>query len=80
MEDTIYNLDFYQAIKIVMNGGAVKGSSFMDGVFLKLNTYGQLVMVIADLLYKEETKVFIKGMDNQKYRELNVLTMKELSK
>lgn len=74
-----YDLDFYKAMKIVMNGGAVKGDKFVDGIFLKLNSYGQLVTVDAGRLYVEEEKVFLKTMVNQKFRKLTVLTMRELS-
>lgn len=74
-----YELDFYQALKVVMYGGAVKGDNFRDGIYLKLNSYGQLVTVDAGRFYIEETDVFIKGMDKQKFRSLSVMTMKELS-
>lgn len=74
-----YDLDFYKAFEIVMNGGAVKGDDFIDGIFLKLNTKGQLVIVDAGRLYAEETNVSIKGMLRQKFRNLTVLTMRELS-
>ena len=75
-----YNLDFYQALEIVMNGGCVKGDNFIDGIFLKLNSSGQLVIVTVERLYLEDTTVFIKGMVKQKFRELTVMTLKELSK
>ena len=79
MKKIEYNLDFYEALKIVMNGGAVKGEDFLNGIFLRLNTYGQLVFVDANSLYKEDTYVFITGMTRQNFRELSVLTIKELS-
>lgn len=79
MDDKKYDLDFYQALEVVMNGGAVKGDDFVDGIFLKLNSRGQLITVDAGRLYAEETAVFIKGMAKQKFRSLTVLTMKELS-
>ena len=79
METKKYDLDFYEALKIVMDGGAVKGDNFVDGVFLKLNSYGQLVIVDARRYYEEEIKVFLKGMVRQKFRSLTVMTVKELS-
>ena len=79
MEKRKYSLDFYEAMKIVMDGGAVKGDNFVDGVFLKLNSYGQLVIVDACRYYEEETKVFLKGMIRQKFRSLTVMTVKELT-
>lgn len=75
-----YDLDFYEALKIVMDGGCVKGNNFVDGIYLKLNSRGQLVTVDACRLYVEETNVFILGMKSQKFRELTVMTMKELSR
>jgi len=75
-----YDLNFYQALEIIMEGGAVKGDNFIDGVFLKLNTHGQLVVVDVSRMYEEEEKVFIKGMVRQKFRSLTVMTMKELTK
>lgn len=74
-----YKLDFYKALEVVINGGCVKGDNFADGIFLKLNSRGQLVTVDAGRLYIEETDVFIKGMVRQNFRELTVLTMKELT-
>ena len=79
MNEKKYDLDFYQAFEVVMNGGAVKGDNFVDGIFLKLNSRGQLVIVDAGRLYFEETDVFIKGMVKQKFRSLTVMTMNELS-
>ena len=78
MNDKKYDLDLYQALEIVMNGGAVKGDNFIDGVFLKLSKRGQLITVDAGRMYIEETNVFIGGMVRQKFRSLTVMTMKEL--
>ena len=75
MNNKNYNLDFNQALQIVLNGGAVKGNNFVDGVFLKLNKYGQLVTVDACRLYAEEEQVFIKGLSQQKFREITVMTV-----
>ncbi len=50
-----------------------------DGIFLKLNKLGQLVIVDAARLYDEQPTVFLKGMSRQKFRSLTVMTMKELS-
>ncbi len=66
-------------MKIVLEGGNVKGKEFVDGIFLKLNKYGQLVLVDAGRLYEEDTTVFIKSLEHQKFREVTILTMKELS-
>jgi hypothetical protein len=79
MNEKKYELDFYKALEIVMNGGAVKGDNFINGIFLKLNSRGQLVTVDAGRLYVEEINVFIKEMLHQKFRELSVMTMCELS-
>ena len=79
MNEKKYDLDFYQALEVVMNGGAVKGDDFVDGIFLKLNSRGQLVTVDAGRLYLEETGIFVKGMLRQKVRNLTVMTIKELS-
>lgn len=80
MEEVKYELDFFEALKIVLDGGAVKGENFISGIFLKLNDYGQLVTVDAGQYYKESEKVFVKSMSQQKFRELTVMTEKELSK
>lgn len=74
-----YVLDFYEAFKIVMEGGCVKGDNFVDGIFMRLNDRGQLVIVDACRLYTEELSVFIKGMQNQLFRQVSILTVKELS-
>ena len=78
-EEKKYELEFCEALKIILDGGAVKGQRFIDGIFLKLNDYGELILVDAARLYAEDTKVFIKSLATQKYRELDVLTMRELS-
>ena len=78
MNEKKYDLDLYQALEIVMNGGAVKGDNFVDGVFLKLSKRGQLITVDAGRMYIEKTNVFIGGMVRQKFRSLTVMTMKEL--
>ena len=75
-----YDLDFYQAFKIVMEGGCVKGDGFMKGIFMRLNSYKQLVIVTASELYSEETTVFLGGMLNQRFRKLDIQTVKELDK
>lgn len=79
MKKKTYELDFYKALEIVINGGVVKGDNFADGVFLRLNSRGQLVIVDAGRLYSEDINVFITGMVQQKFRELSVLTKRELS-
>lgn len=79
MEQKKYDLDFKEALGIVLNGGAVKGENFMDGIFLKLNDYGQLVIVNAKRMYEECEKVYITSLNRQMFRELTVLTIKELS-
>lgn len=78
MNEKIYDLDFHQALEVVLNGGAVKGQNFTDGVFLKLNNSGQLVIVDAARMYTEDDRVFIKELNHQKFRNLTVMTMKEL--
>lgn len=78
-EESIYNLSFHDAIDIILNEGVVKGSRFRDGIFMKLNNSGQIVTVDAARLYNEETTVFFKSISTQKFRELSVMTMKELS-
>lgn len=80
MKNTEYNLDFYEAFKLVMQGNWVKGNNFRDGIFLKLNKQGALVIVDANQLYDEDTRVFLKGMVNQRFREIEVATIRELSK
>lgn len=79
-KNPLYDIDFYSALKVVIEGGAIKGNDFAPGIFLKLNDYGQLVFVDAGHLYQTSEKVFLHGMVNQKFREVRILTMKELSK
>lgn len=74
-----YNLDFKEALDIVVNGGSVRGENFTHGVYLRLNRYGQLVIVDANKLYDEDEKVFITTLYNQKFRQVTVMTVKELS-
>lgn len=79
MSDKKYDLDFYQALEIVINGGAVRGQNFDKGIFLRLNSRGQLVIVDANRMYDEDTYVPMKLISQQKFRSLSVMTLKELS-
>jgi hypothetical protein len=78
MNEKKYDLDLYQALKVVIDGGAVKGDNFTDGIFMKLNGHGQLVFVDAGRFYMEDTYVCIAGMRHQKFRQLSIMTMREL--
>jgi hypothetical protein len=81
MEKIEYNLTYLQAFEVIMNGGCVKGSGFRDGIFMRLNTQCQLVVVERlEHGYADRDKVFLGGFKNQMYRELTVLTKIELSK
>ena len=62
-----------------MNGGSVKGNGFATGIFMRINKYGQLVIVDANRYYKETTDVFLTTIYHQKFRELAVMTIKELT-
>lgn len=76
----MYNLTFKEAIDILIDGGAVKGEKFRNGIFLRLNSRGQLATFDAENFYREDTFVSIKSLNNQMFRELSVMTIKELSK
>jgi hypothetical protein len=75
-----YNLNLHEAIDIVLAGGAVRGEQFRKGYFLKLNSNEQLVLVYLSDFYKEDTWVSFGSLGRQKFRELSVMTEKELSK
>lgn len=79
MEKKEYKLDFYQALKLMIDSGAaVKGNDFRDGIFMQLNKHGQIVSVDACRLYDESLMVNLKVLSKQKFREVTVLTVKEL--
>ena len=75
----VYNLNFYEALKVVMGGDAIKGEDFEDGIFLKLNIRGELVIVDAKKIYEEKTFVIYKALIHQKFRRMLILTVGELS-
>lgn len=79
MKNIEYKLSFIEALEIVLNKGCVKGEDFRSGYFLKLNKYGQLVLVDANNLYNEIQFINIESLNKQKFRELTVMTMKQLS-
>ena len=58
---------------LVVNGGAVKGNDFRKGIYLKLNSWGQLVTVDANDFYREDTTVFLKGLKDQMFYDAVVL-------
>lgn len=74
-----YNLNFHDAIDIILKKGWVRGDNFADGVFMKTNKYGQMVVVDANQMYKEIQFVNIESLSKQKFREITVGTLKELS-
>ena len=78
-KDKDFNLDFYLAIKVVMEGKCVQGDNFRDGIFMKLDNQGRLVTVDAMRLYAEERDVQLKGMLRQNFRQVDILTPKALS-
>lgn len=75
-----YNLNFHDAIDVIIAGGWVKGNNFAKYVFMRINKYGQIVVVDASQMYKEIEFVSITSLNNQKFREIQVATLKELSK
>lgn len=80
MERVEYNLDFFDALKLVLSGGAVKGENFSKGYYLTMNSCGQLVTKDANNYYKECDFVSVDSLQRQKFRELTVMTPKELEK
>lgn len=74
-----YTLDIHKALDIILAGGAVRGENFRHGYYLKLNSFGQLVLVDAKDLYREDEWISYKSLAAQKFRELSVMTLKELS-
>lgn len=76
-----YDLTFIEAFeKVIYNGACVRGENFKNGVYLKCSDSGELVTVDAKHFYKATPHPWIDSLKNQKYRELSVMTIKELSK
>jgi hypothetical protein len=74
-----YNLDMHEALDVLLSGGAVKGKDFAKGIFIKLNSYGHMVIVDANDFYTESNAVSLSSLSSQKFREVSVFTLKELS-
>ena len=75
-----YNLTYLEALKIVMEGGAVKGDNFKKGVFLTMNTNGWLVIKDANQYYSAIDFKNFGSLEGQKFRELTIMTKKELER
>jgi len=75
-----YNLTFTEAIDVLLEGGAVRGENFRPYFFLKIDKYERLVLVNANDMYRAEPYPYIRSLDKQKYRSLQVMTKKELEK
>lgn len=75
-----YNLNFHEAIDLIIKGEWVKGERFADGVFLKLNKYGVMVVVDVNQLYKETNLVSLKSLSSQKFRIIKFATHKNLAR
>lgn len=56
----------------------MKGNGFADGVYMKMNTCGELVTVNTKHMGIEENFVLSVGMSTQMYRNINFATVKEL--
>ena len=78
MSDKKYTLSFQKALGIVLDGGAARGEEFAPGYFIKLGSLGQIVLVDSNRFYEEMDFPNIKSLSYQKYRELTVMTKKEL--
>lgn len=78
MKKKEYTLEFHQALNIIIDGGAVKGNDFKDGIYLRLNIFGQIVSVDACRCYEESTMVSLVGLSKQKFREVTIMTVNEL--
>lgn len=77
----MYTLTFYEALKEVLeNNKWVRGDEFDEGIFLKLNSNKELVIVDANNLYQEIAFQFWGFIHLQNFRIINVATIKELSK
>lgn len=81
MENIEYNLNWLEAIRLMVEEKQwIRGKNFMKGYFMKINQYGQMVLVDANNLYKEEPYPFIEGLSRQMFRTVEVATINELSK
>jgi hypothetical protein len=76
-----YDLTFNDAIAEMMENNAwIKGSDFRDGIYLKMNASGDMVMVNANKFSTESVHTLSRGLYLQKYRLITVATVAELSK
>lgn len=73
-----YNIEFKDAMQLLVDGKWLKGNLFADGHFIKLDNHGRLVVIDANRYYHEEICPFIKSLSNNKFRIITVATLNEL--
>lgn len=62
MNTVKYDVTFEEAIKLLLQGEALKGDNFRKGYFIKLNYFGQIVLVSVADFYREDTMVCLKSL------------------
>jgi len=76
-----YNLDFYEAIKLCIEQDKwIRGEYFVSGCFLKMDGIKGLCLVDVKIRYDATPYPYLKGLASQKFRVVNIATLKELSK
>jgi hypothetical protein len=75
-----YNIDFYQALKLMVEEKKwFRGENFAKGMYIKLNNDGEIISVDMMNWYEEYPMPFIDSLARQKYREITIATLNELS-
>jgi len=72
-----YTLNFYEALKLMFDQNvAIRGEKFDKGVYLQMDTIGQVVMVdLFATFNKTDSCTFHKSMTNQRFRIVNEKTI-----
>lgn len=79
MNEKSYTLSFYEALKQVLEcGEAVRGESFQKGCYMTTDSSGKVILKDVNDL-KEMPFPLYSGIQDQKFRIVNVWTKKELN-
>lgn len=76
-----YNLDFYQALKLMIDEKQyMRGNGFKKGFYIKISKSGNLMLVDVNNFSKQHPFYGLSLLAGQKFREITVATLEELSK
>lgn len=76
-----FNLSFIEALQVVFAGGKVRGNRFSNGVYLRQDYHGAVIVdsVSEEIGFSEKSDfILTKGLTTQKYRVVESVKYSDL--